>query len=82
MSVKVLVLLRGTTGGTLYAVSCLCCLFEVVFFRFGPDPCVICDFTDCFLCLFGGFISLIVVDSNRFKFFANCFVHNVPVAEN
>jgi hypothetical protein len=41
--------------------------FEV-FCRFGPDPCVICDFADCFLCLFEGFISLMVVDSNRFKF--------------
>ena len=64
----------------LFLVSAVC--LKLFFFRFGPDPCVICDFTDCFLCLFGGFISLIVVDSNRFKFFANCFVHNVPVAEN
>ena len=62
-------------------VSCLCCLFEV-FCRFGPDPCVICDFADCFLCLFGGFISLMVVDSNRFKQIFFFFFDNVPVVEN
>jgi hypothetical protein len=56
-------------------------LFEV-FCRFGPDPCVICDFADCFLCLFGGFISLMVVDSNRFKQNIDFFVDNVPVVEN
>jgi hypothetical protein len=47
---------------------CFLSLLSEVFCRFGPDPCVICDFADCFLCLFGGFISLMVVDSKKKPF--------------